>query len=131
MLASVFLEDEFYNVVFEVVGEIDVNVRQLAQRHALLVQEAPEIEVEANRANAANAKAIADETVRRATARDPLNAALPTLLQEIPSDEEVLLVAHFVDDAEFFDHLRLELCGLRSVTRAQTDRKSTRLNSSH
>src|SRR5437867_3571754 len=84
MLSSILLEDEFHHVVFEVVGEINVNIREFVQRHALLVQKAPEIEVETNRANAADAEAIADETVRRAAARDPFNAAPPALLQEIP-----------------------------------------------
>src|ERR1051326_3128194 len=120
MFAPIFLEDEFYHVVFEVVREINVDVRQFVQRHTLLVQKAPEIKVKPNRANAADAKAIANETVRRAAARDPFDPAPPTLLQEIPSDEEVFLVTHFVDDAEFLRHLRPKLVGLRSISLPQT-----------
>ena len=43
MLAAVFLEDELHHVALEVVREINVDVRQLVQRHALLVEETAEI----------------------------------------------------------------------------------------
>ena len=56
MLAAVFLEDEVHHVVFAVVGKIDVDVRQLVQRHALLVQKAAEVEVEADRAHVARCR---------------------------------------------------------------------------
>src|SRR5258705_152001 len=39
VLAAVFLENEFHNVVFQVVSEINVNVGQFVQRHPFLVQE--------------------------------------------------------------------------------------------
>src|SRR5258708_2169661 len=116
MLAPIFLEDEFHHVVFEVVREINVNVRQFVQRHPVLVQKAPEIEVKTNRTDAADAEAIADETVRSASTRDPFDAAPPALLQEIPGDEEVFLVAHFVDDAEFLRDLQMEFVSLVAIT---------------
>jgi hypothetical protein len=75
MFPAVFLENEFHHVVFEVVREINVNVGQFVQRHPLFVEKAAEIKIEANRANAADAQAIADQAVRRAPARDPLDAA--------------------------------------------------------
>src|SRR5213078_955583 len=93
-------EDELHHVVFEVVREINVDVRQFVQRHAFLVEEAPEIQAEANRANTADAEAIANQAVRRAAARDPLDAAPSAILEEIPGDEEVVLVAHVGDDAQ-------------------------------
>src|ERR1700722_4699197 len=120
MLAPVFFEDEFHHVVFQVVREINIYVREFVQRHAFLVQKAPEIKVETNWTNAADAEAIADKTVRRASARDPFDATPPALLQKIPGDEEVFLVAHFVDDTEFLHYLRVKLVGSHSVTLAQT-----------
>ena len=100
MLAAVFLEDEFHHVVFAVVREINVDVRQFVQRHALLVQKAPEVEVEADRAHAADAEAIADQPVRRAAARDPFDAAPPAVLEEVPGDEKIFLVTDVADDAQ-------------------------------
>src|SRR5207247_2801963 len=83
--------------------------RHFVQRHALLVQEPSKIEAEANRANAADAEAVANQAVRRAAARDPLDAALPAILEEIPGDEEIVLVAHIGDDAQLFLDLRPHL----------------------
>src|SRR5881628_1187927 len=99
MFTPVLLEDEFYHVVLKVVGEINVDVRQLVQRHALLVEEAPEVKIKPDRADAADAKAVADQTVCRAPSRDPFNPASAALLQEVPCDEEVFLVSHVTDDA--------------------------------
>ena len=120
MFAAVFLEDEFHHVVFEVVREINVDVGQFVQRHALFVEEAAEIKVEANRTNAADAQAIANQAVRRAPACDPVDAAPPAFLQKIPGDEEVFLVTDFIDDAKFLHHLRAELAGAGAVAFAET-----------
>ena len=49
--AAKFGEDQLHHVVFAVVREINVNVRELVQRHALLIQKAAEVEAKANRAN--------------------------------------------------------------------------------
>jgi hypothetical protein len=67
------------------------------QCHALLVEESSEIQIETDGAYAADAEAVADEAVRRAASRNPFNAAPPTLLKEVPSDEEVFLVTNFID----------------------------------
>ena len=76
VLAAVLLEDELHHVVFAVVGEINVDVGQLVESHPLLVEEAPEIEAEADRTHVGNPEAIADQRIRRAAARDPFDAAL-------------------------------------------------------
>ena len=121
MFAAVFLEDELHHVVPEVVREINVDVRQFVQRHALLVEEAAKVEIETDRANAADAKAVADQTVCRAAARNPLNAAPPAVLKKIPGDKKVFLVAYFVNDAQFHFDLGSGVRGLGSgVTTAES-----------
>ena len=120
MLPAILLENELHHVVFEVVREINVDVRQFVQRHALLVEEAAKVKIEADRANAADAKAVADETVCRAAARNPLNAAPPAVLKKIPGDKKVFLVAYFVNNAQFRFDLRSGVWGLGSgVTTAE------------
>ena len=109
MFLPVFLKNEFHHVVFAVVRKINVNVRQFVQRHALFVQEAPEIKIETDRANATDAEAIADQAVRRTAPRDPFDAATPAFLQHVPGDQEIILIANIGNDAEFFHHLRLEI----------------------
>ena len=120
MVPPIFLKDQIHDVVFHVVRKINVDVRQLVQRHALLVQETPKIKIEANGANATDAQAITDQTVCRAAARDPVNVAAAAFLQEIPRDEEILLITDIVDDAQFLHGLRLKLARLRPITLAQT-----------
>ena len=121
MLPAILLENELHHVVFEVVREINVDVRQFIQRHAFLVQEPPKIEAEANRANATDAEAVANQAVRRAAARDPLDAAPPAILEEIPGDEEVVLVAHISDDAQLFLDLRPHLRQWHFRSRVRND----------
>src|SRR5581483_5575218 len=120
MFAPVFLEDQLHHVILEVVGKIYVNVRQFVQRHALLVQESAEIQVEADGAYSADFKTVTDEAVRRAASRNPFDAAPPTLLKEVPGDEEIFLVTNLVDDAKFLRHLWVKLFGPWSVAVAQT-----------
>ena len=106
MLATVFREDDVHDVIFAVVGKINVNVRQLVQRHPLLVEEAPEVETEADRTNIGNSEAITNERIRRTAARDPFNALLPAILQNVPDDQEIFLVADGRDDAQLLLDLR-------------------------
>lgn len=80
MLASIFLKQQRHNIVFAVVREIDVDVRQLVQRNALFVEEAPKVEAEADRADAGDAQTEANERIGGAASRDPLDAALAALL---------------------------------------------------
>ena len=119
MFPAIFLEDQLHHVVFEVVRKINVNVRQLVQRHPLLVEKATEIKVEANRANAADAQAIANQAVRRAASRDPFDAAPPAFLQKIPGDEKIFLVTDFADDAQFLLTCGRMFAGAVAVALAQ------------
>jgi hypothetical protein len=86
MFPTVFFKNQFHYVVFEIVGEINVNVGQFVKGHPLLVEKTPEIKVEPNRADTADPKAIADEAVGGAAARNPLNAACPAVLKKVPGD---------------------------------------------
>jgi hypothetical protein len=95
---AMLFEDEGHAFVLPVVREVEVNVRQLVQRHALLVQEAPKVEVEADGAHVRDVEAVANERIRRAPTGNPLDAAPPTLLQEVPDHEEVCFVADLGDD---------------------------------
>ena len=103
---AVFLEDQINDIVFAVVREIHVDVRQLVERHAVFVEEAAEVEIEADGADAADAEAIAGERIGGAAARDPFDAAPAAFLQDVPHDEEVFLVADVGDDGQFLLKLR-------------------------
>src|SRR5882724_4531380 len=120
MLPAVLLEDELHHVVLEVVREVDVDVGQFVESHALLIEKAPEIEVETDGTHAADSEAIAHEAVCRAAACNPLNAAASALLEKVPSDEEVVRVTDRIDDVEFLQHLRLMFLKVGTVTLAQT-----------
>lgn len=122
MFPSVFLEDKFDHVVFKVMGEIDVNVGQYVHCHPVLVQKTsrnPKIDIKADGANSADAKAVADQRVRGAAACNPFNSAPPAFLEKIPSDEKIFLVADLIDDAQFLHRLWAELGGPRAVTPLQ------------
>ena len=107
-LAPEALEDEVHDVVFAVVGEIHVDVGQLVERHAVFVQEAAEVEVEADGADAADLQAVAGERIGGAAARDPVDAAAAAFLQDVPHDQEVFLVADVGDDGQLLLDLRPE-----------------------
>ena len=109
MFRPVFFENQIHHVVLAVVREINVDVRQFVQRHAFLVQKPAEIEVEADRAHVRNAEAVADQAVRRAAARDPFDAAPAAVLQKIPGDQKIILVADLGDDRQFHFNLRPHL----------------------
>jgi hypothetical protein len=85
MFPAVLLENELHYVVFAVVGEINVYVRQFVERHAVFVQEPAKIEIKTNGANATDAKAITNQRVRRASACNPVDATFPAVLQKFPS----------------------------------------------
>ena len=88
--------------------EIHVDVGQLVERHAVLVEETAEVEIEADGADAADAQAIAGERIGGAAARDPFDAAPAAFLQEVPHDQEIFLVADLGDDGQFLLELRSE-----------------------
>src|SRR5262249_10557387 len=100
MLATILGENDVNHVVFVVVWKINVNVRQFVQRHAFLIQEAAEVEAETDRAHVGNAEAVANERVRRAATRDPLNAVRAAILQNVPYHQKVFLVTDGGYDAQ-------------------------------
>src|SRR5439155_7997437 len=100
VLRSVLFEDQIDDVIFAVVRKIDVDVRELVECHALLVEEAAEVEIEADGADAADFQAIAGERVGRAAARDPFDAAPAALLENVPHDQKIFFVADFGNDGQ-------------------------------
>jgi len=71
MLPPVFGENDVHDIVLAVMGKVHVDVWQLVESHALLIQKTAEIEAEADRANIGDPQAIAYERVRRAAPGDP------------------------------------------------------------
>src|ERR1051325_6962474 len=109
VLGAVFLEDQINDVVFGVVGEIHVNVGQLIERHAVLIEEPSEVEVEADGADVADFEAIAGERIGGAAARDPFDATPATFLEEVPDDEEIFFVTNFGDNGQLLFDLGFEM----------------------
>ena len=107
---SVFVEDEINHVILPVHREIDVDVRQLVQHHAVTIEKPPEIKLEPDWANVGDADAIANKAIRRASSRDPFDAAKLAIFEDVPHEQEILLVAHFRDDAQFFLDLAEDAC---------------------
>ena len=102
-------EDELHHVILAVVREINVDVREFVQRHALRVEESFEVEVESNRAHARNAQAVANHRIGGAAARDPFDALRAACLQNLPRHEEVGFVADGGDDVQLLLDLGREL----------------------
>ena len=100
MSRRVLAEKHFDDFVFPVVREVHVDVRQLVQRHAVAVEKPLEIQLEPDRADIADPEAIADERVRRAAARDPLDPRAAAVLEQVPDGEEIFRVADLRDDRE-------------------------------
>ena len=109
MLRSVFFKQQIDHLILAVVGEIHVDVGQFVERHAFLVQETTEVEAETDGAHVGNAQAVTDQAVSGAAAGDPFNAAPVTDLQQIPGDQEQILVSDLGDDGQFGFHLRPHL----------------------
>ena len=119
MFQPVPRKNQVHHVVLPVVGEVDVDVRQLVQLHPLGVQKAPEIEIEPDRADAADAKTVADQRVSGAPPGDPLDAPPPAFLEQVPHAEEVFLVADRGDDGQFLLHLQADLLDTPGVAAVQ------------
>jgi Bacterial DNA polymerase III alpha subunit finger domain/Bacterial DNA polymerase III alpha NTPase domain len=102
---AVFGEDEVNHVVLPVDREIDVDVWQLVQHHPVKVEKPSEIKLEPDWANVGDADAITNKAICRAASRDPFDAAKLAIFEYVPHEQEVLLVAHFRDDAQFFLNL--------------------------
>src|SRR5689334_13350146 len=117
---TILLENQINDVVLPVMGEINVNIRQLVERHAVLVQKAAKIKLEADRANTADAEAVADQRVGGAAAGDPLDARAAAFLQNLPYHQKIFFVTNLGNDAEFLFNLTAKLRGPLPVTPLQT-----------
>src|SRR6185369_8301383 len=92
MLAAKLVEDEIHDVVFAVVCEINVDVGKFVERHSFLVEEAAEVQAEADRTHVRNLQAVTDQRICSAAACDPFNVTLAAGLQQLPGDEKIILV---------------------------------------
>ena len=101
MVRTVAIKNQINHLVAPVVREIDVDIRQLLQLHPLRIEEAPEIQLEAHRTHRTDPEAVANQGICRASPRNPLDPALAATLQQFPHYEEVFLVTHLGDDAQF------------------------------
>src|SRR6266478_138054 len=63
VFAPVFCKNELHHVILAVVSEINVDVGEFVKAHALFIEKTPEIKVEPDGTDAADFKAITDETV--------------------------------------------------------------------
>src|SRR6267154_6622274 len=88
--------------------KIDINIGQFIEGHAVFIEEAAKVEVETDRTHTANLKTIAGERIGGTATRDPFDTATPALLQNVPHDEEIFLVADIDDDRQFLFKLRFE-----------------------
>ena len=80
------------------VVEVDVDIRH---RHALRIQEALKEQIVLQRVEVRDAEQIGDDAARGRTApRADADAVLARVVDEIPDNEEVAVVAHAMDDAE-------------------------------
>ena len=88
VIRSVFFKNQIHDIIFAVMGEIDIDVRQFVERHPVFVEEAAEIEVEANGANAADFQAITSQRIGRAAAGNPFDAAPPAFAAGYPTSSK-------------------------------------------
>ncbi len=116
---TVLLKNQIDHIIFAVVREIDIDVRQFVERHAVPVKKAAKIQIETNGADVADFQAVTGERIRRAAAGDPLDPAPAALLQNIPHDQEIFFVAHLHNHRQFLFDLGLEPRVLLRITALQ------------
>ena len=96
------------------IAEVDINIRH---RDALRVQEALKQQVEADRVQLRDAERIGNERSGGGTAaRSDCDADRAGIAAVIPDDQEIIDVAHPLDDAKFILQPLLELLRDRVVT---------------
>ena len=120
VLGAVAVEKEPHDIVFAIMREVDVDIRQLLQRHAVAIEEALEVQLKADGADVADAKGIANQRISGTATRDPADTERGAFLQQMPDGEEILFIADFGDDAEFLAELWLVLFGFGSVAISQS-----------
>ena len=108
LFRAISFEDKIDDVVFAVVGEIDIDVGQFVERHALSIKEAAEVEVEADRADVTDFEAITGKRIGGAAAGDPVDAPAAAFLEDVPHDEEIFFVTDLSDDGQLLFQLRSE-----------------------
>jgi len=99
------VEEKFNHLIPAVVGEVDIDIREFVHGHPVAVEEAAEVEVESDGADAGNAEAVADEGVGGGAAGDPVDPFPAAILQKLPDEEKVVGVADLADDPKLFGKL--------------------------
>ncbi|GEP43881.1 hypothetical protein BGE01nite_31720 [Brevifollis gellanilyticus] len=61
MLIPIPLKDQVNDVIFTIMWEVDVDVREFVHRHPLSIQESPKVEIEADGTHATDAQTVADQ----------------------------------------------------------------------
>jgi hypothetical protein len=95
------LEDVFDDLVAAVPGEVEVDIGELGELHALAVEKAFKAKAEAERADVADAEQVADEAAGGGAAGEGFYAAGAAPLDQIGEDEEIGGVADLFNDGEF------------------------------
>jgi hypothetical protein len=91
----------FDDFVAAVPGEVEIDVGELGELHALAVEEALEAEAEAEGADVADAEEVADEAAGGGAAGEGGDAAGVAPFDQIGEDEEVAGIADLFNDGEF------------------------------
>src|SRR5437667_8377595 len=99
--------------------EIDIDIGQFIERHAVFVEKAAEVKIETNGAHAANLQTITGQRIGGAAAGDPFDAAPAAFLEEVPHDQKIFLVANLGDDGQLLLELRFEPSVIFRVTPLQ------------
>ena len=98
VIGAVFARDVVDDLAAPLVAKIDVDI---GHAHALRVEEALEEQLILEGIDVGDAEEIADDAAGcRAAARADEDAVAFGVVDKIPDDEEIGIVAHFVDDAE-------------------------------
>ncbi len=98
VLAAVLLGDVGDHLAATPFAEVDVDIWQ---RHAVGIQEPLEVQVEVQRIDVRDPKAVGHEAADRRTAAGAHgNPPLAGVAHEVPDDQEIALVVHAADDAD-------------------------------
>ena len=119
MPRAIFFEQQINHVILPVMREIHIDIRQLLQRHPVLIQEPLEIQLKPDRTHPADPQTITNQRIRRTAPRDPIDPHLPAILQQIPHDQKIVLIPHLLNDRQLLLCLRLMPPRLQPVAPAQ------------
>ena len=109
VVAAVAVEDILNDFVAAVPGEVEVDVGEFGELHALAVEEAFKAEAEAEGADVGDAEEVADEAAGGAAPGQGGDALGGAPFDDVGEDEEVFGVADLFDDGHFAFQAFLDL----------------------